>query len=107
MHKFVSVCVAQMLASSNGRLYRCDVTPALSNGALRSDDPASDDDWEEQEASRTLSVKFSDPQDQDNREVRCYFQNCCFWVWLVKCFNHNLRQSESYYMLHHLPEVDD
>ncbi|KAK9730448.1 PDZ domain [Popillia japonica] len=63
-------------ASSDGRLYRCDVTAALSNGALRSDDQNSElDDWEEKEASRTHSVKFSDPQDQDNRETPFVRQN--------------------------------
>lgn len=91
-----------MLASSDGRLYRCDVTPTLlSNGAtIRSDEPESDDDWEEREASRTHSVKFSDPQEQDNREVRTE-TNCIptWWLWFIECFNRNLRRTDSYYML--------
>ncbi|KAJ3641605.1 hypothetical protein Zmor_028105 [Zophobas morio] len=39
------------------------------------DDAASDEDWEEKEASRTHSVKFSDPQDQDNKETPFVRQN--------------------------------
>lgn len=113
-HRFVFVCtvsfvVARLLASSDGRLYRCDVTPALSNGALRSDDPGSDDDWEEREASRTHSVKFSDPQDQDNREVRSETK-CYLWVWFTECINRNIRnirRSDSYYVLYPLPEGYD
>ena len=59
------------LLASDGRLFRCDVTSTLSNGAVAAtDDAASDEDWEEKEASRTHSVKFSDPQDQDNKEVK-------------------------------------
>lgn len=59
------------LLASDGRLFRCDVTSSLSNGAVATtDDAASDEDWEEKEASRTHSVKFSDPQDQDNKEVQ-------------------------------------
>ncbi|XP_045477537.1 protein lap4 isoform X12 [Harmonia axyridis] len=34
-----------------------------------------DEDWEEKEASRTHSVKFTDPQDQDNRETQFVRQN--------------------------------
>ncbi|KAK4881366.1 hypothetical protein RN001_004685 [Aquatica leii] len=63
------------IIASDGRLYRCDVTPTLSNGALATDDGASDDDWEEREASRTHSVKFTDPQDHDNRETPFVRQN--------------------------------
>uniref|UniRef100_A0A1Y1LNA7 PDZ domain-containing protein n=1 Tax=Photinus pyralis TaxID=7054 RepID=A0A1Y1LNA7_PHOPY len=39
------------------------------------DDGGSDEDWEEREASRTHSVKFSDPQDHDNRETPFVRQN--------------------------------
>ncbi|KAK5649495.1 hypothetical protein RI129_000524 [Pyrocoelia pectoralis] len=63
------------IIASDGRLYRCDVTPTLSNGALAADDGGSDEDWEEREASRTHSVKFSDPQDHDNRETPFVRQN--------------------------------
>lgn len=66
-------------AASDGRLYRCDVTPGLSNGstlsrtdeskATEDEDDYDDDNWKEQEASRTHSVKFTDPQDTENREV--------------------------------------
>lgn len=95
-----------LLASSDGRLYRCDVTPTLSNGALRSDEPESEEDWEEREASRTHSVKFTDPQDQDNREVRSE-THCSLWVWFSECINHNIRRSDSYYVLSPLPEGYD
>ncbi|XP_049821121.1 protein lap4 isoform X4 [Aethina tumida] len=67
----------QPTIASDGRLYRCDVAPALSNGALAAGAGANDemaatddeDDWEEKEASRQHSVKFTDPQDTDNRET--------------------------------------
>jgi hypothetical protein len=71
---FVStvLSVLHMLAS-DGRLFRCDVTSTLSNGAIAAaDDAVSDEDWEEREASRTHSVKFSDPQDQDSKEVKTH-----------------------------------
>lgn len=55
------------------------MTPGLSNGstlsrtdeskATEDEDDYDDDNWKEQEASRTHSVKFSDTQDTDNREV--------------------------------------
>nr|XP_022902377.1 protein lap4 isoform X4 [Onthophagus taurus] len=66
------------IASLDGRLYRCDVTPILSNGGIApspDDTRDEDSDWEEKEASRTHSVKFSDPQDQDNRETPFVRQN--------------------------------
>ncbi|XP_063912792.1 protein lap4-like isoform X3 [Zophobas morio] len=66
----------QPTITSDGRLFRCDVTSTLSNGAVAAtDDAASDEDWEEKEASRTHSVKFSDPQDQDNKETPFVRQN--------------------------------
>ncbi|XP_023312117.1 protein lap4 [Anoplophora glabripennis] len=66
----------QPTIASDGRLYRCDVTPGLSNGTLtRTDDATSEDDWQEHEASRTHSVKFTDPQEQDNRETPFVRQN--------------------------------
>ncbi|XP_064213806.1 protein lap4 isoform X4 [Tribolium castaneum] len=66
----------QPTIASDGRLFRCDVTSSLSNGAIATtDDAASDEDWEEKEASRTHSVKFSDPQDQDNKETPFVRQN--------------------------------
>jgi hypothetical protein len=74
---FVStvLSVLHMLAS-DGRLFRCDVTSTLSNGAIAAaDDAVSDEDWEEREASRTHSVKFSDPQDQDSKETPFVRQN--------------------------------
>lgn len=105
--------------ASDGRLYRCDVAPALSNGALAAGAGANDetaatddeDDWEEKEASRQHSVKFTDPQDTDNREVSDI--ECSLWSWLVGCAaqlracadlhcclrRSNLRRSSSYYML--------
>ncbi|XP_017775340.1 PREDICTED: protein lap4-like isoform X3 [Nicrophorus vespilloides] len=39
------------------------------------DNPETDDDWEEKEASRTHSVKFVDSQDQDCRETPFVRQN--------------------------------
>ncbi|XP_044762164.1 protein lap4-like isoform X3 [Coccinella septempunctata] len=69
------------IASSDGRLYRCNYSSGLSNGTLTvatdggnytEDD---DEDWEEKEASRTHSVKFTDPQEQDNRETQFVRQN--------------------------------
>lgn len=37
--------------------------------ATEDEDDYDDDNWKEMEASRTHSVKFSDPQDTENREV--------------------------------------
>lgn len=37
--------------------------------ATEDEDDYDDDNWKEQEASRTHSVKFTDPQDTENREV--------------------------------------
>ncbi|XP_074033149.1 scribble planar cell polarity protein isoform X6 [Leptinotarsa decemlineata] len=70
----------QPTIASDGRLYRCDVTPGLSNGSTlsRTDGATEDDDdedWLEHEASRTHSVKFTDPQEQDNRETPFVRQN--------------------------------
>ncbi|XP_030757853.1 protein lap4 isoform X4 [Sitophilus oryzae] len=70
----------QPTITSDGRLYRYDT--GLSNGTLsrisattvRTDD-ATSDDWQEQEASRTHSVKFTDPQDKDNKETPFVRQN--------------------------------
>ncbi|KAH1020683.1 hypothetical protein HUJ04_010298 [Dendroctonus ponderosae] len=66
--------------TSDGRLYRCDVNSGLSNGTLSritasttKDDVS--DDWQEQEASRLHSVKFTDPQDQENKETPFVRQN--------------------------------
>ncbi|XP_068911978.1 protein lap4 isoform X7 [Tenebrio molitor] len=66
----------QPTIASDGRLFRCDVTSTLSNGAIAAaDDAVSDEDWEEREASRTHSVKFSDPQDQYSKETPFVRQN--------------------------------
>ncbi|XP_065157658.1 protein lap4-like isoform X4 [Atheta coriaria] len=66
----------QPTIASDGRLYRCELAPGLSNGALRADEPEDpDEDWEEREASRTHSVKFVDAQEQDNRETPFVRQN--------------------------------
>ncbi|XP_076251179.1 scribble planar cell polarity protein isoform X16 [Rhynchophorus ferrugineus] len=70
----------QPAITSDGRLYRYDT--GLSNGTLsrlsattvRTDD-ATSDDWQEQEANRTHSVKFTDPQDKDNKETPFVRQN--------------------------------
>lgn len=66
--------------ASDGRLYRCDVNSGLSNGTLSritasttKDDVS--DDWQEQEASRLHSVKFTDPQDQENKEVSLFIDS--------------------------------
>lgn len=71
------------ITASDGRLYRCDVNTGLSNGTLSritasttKDDVS--DDWQEHEASRTHSVKFTDPQDQENKEVCLFYIN--IWV---------------------------
>lgn len=107
MHCFVFA--PSVLASSDGRLYRCDVSAVLSNGALGlvTDDGASDDDWEEREASRTHSVKFSDPQDHDNREVSYHHYITTLvsnlWLRFRKCFSRTVWHSESYYMLNSMP----
>ncbi|XP_045477481.1 protein lap4 isoform X4 [Harmonia axyridis] len=68
------------IASSDGRLYRCNYSSGLSNGTLTvatdgGNYTDEDEDWEEKEASRTHSVKFTDPQDQDNRETQFVRQN--------------------------------
>ncbi|CAH1131259.1 unnamed protein product [Ceutorhynchus assimilis] len=70
----------QPTITSDGRLYRCDMNTGLSNGTLSritasgaKDDVS--DDWQEHEASRTHSVKFSDPQDQENKETPFVRQN--------------------------------
>lgn len=95
-----------MSASADGRLYRCDVTPTLSNGALVADDAAAseDDDWEEREASRTHSVKFTDAQEPDSREVSPEnvdgVVKCPAWYRLMDCVvRRGLRPGESYYVL--------
>lgn len=105
------------LLASDGRLYRCDVTPGLSNGCLATtDDAVSDDDWEEREANRTHSVKFTDPQEQDNREVSSTSTttstttpstSCSTWFWLLGCINRTIQPSDSYYMLNTIQEFDD
>lgn len=114
-------CLCCTLSASDGRLYRCDVTTGLSNGTLtRTDDAASEDDWQEHEASRTHSVKFTDPQEQDNREVSSHSYPSM--VWLVGCYSRaketavrwccasrgrSLSRSNSYYMLNALRDTDD
>lgn len=95
------------MLASDGRLYRCDVTPTLSNGALAADDGGSDEDWEEREASRTHSVKFTDPQDHDSREVSPLPSKCPLWPWLRNCVSRNLWPSDSYYMLNSVPSSGD
>lgn len=108
------------VASADGRLYRCDVTPALSNGTLAAtaEDTttnASDDEgWEEKEASRTHSVKFTDPQDQDSREVSSTTSStsstltkCVCWVHLLDCVSRTLQRSESYYVLSSIGKEND
>ncbi|XP_076251165.1 scribble planar cell polarity protein isoform X5 [Rhynchophorus ferrugineus] len=47
--------------------------PAITT-TVRTDD-ATSDDWQEQEANRTHSVKFTDPQDKDNKETPFVRQN--------------------------------
>ncbi|XP_072380006.1 uncharacterized protein scrib isoform X5 [Diabrotica undecimpunctata] len=68
----------QPTIASDGRFYHHhdhELTPGLSNGSTlsRTDGAATededDDDWREHEASRTHSVKFTDPQEKDNRET--------------------------------------
>ncbi|XP_056635604.1 protein lap4-like isoform X13 [Diorhabda sublineata] len=68
----------QPTIASDGRFYHHhhhDLTPGLSNGSTlsRTDgavtEDEDDDDWREHEASRTHSVKFTDPQEKDNRET--------------------------------------
>lgn len=103
--------------ASDGRLYRCELAPGLSNGALRADEPEDpDEDWEEREASRTHSVKFVDAQEQDNREVssttssatassarrlavwwRTFFDT--LWERLTDCVSKTVLRSDSYNML--------
>lgn len=78
-HKNALPALLKNKTASDGRLYRCEVTPGLSNGstlsrtddskATEDEDDYDDDNWKEQEASRTHSVKFSDSQDTENREV--------------------------------------
>lgn len=77
--------------ASDGRLFRCDVTATLSNGTLTNptDDAASDDDWEEREASRTHSVKFSDPQEQDNKEVCTIIKKLTLLIKLTPLLIHS------------------
>lgn len=124
MHLFVlcKVCTPSYLtvASADGRLYRCDVTPALSNGTLATTTAedtttniSDDEGWEEKEASRTHSVKFTDPQDQDSREVSSTTTSTTSSstrtttikrirsavIQLFDCFNRTLRRSDSYYVL--------
>lgn len=123
---FVFLCLhtkKNQLASSDGRLYRCNASRSLSNGALATtDDAASEEDWETLEASRTHSVKFSDPQEQDNREVSST-NSTTTWGWLIDCYEHTiqiyyriesficgggtLRRNESYYTLNTLEKIDD
>lgn len=124
---FISVCVHLSLAASDGRLYRCDVTSGLSNGTLsRTDDGTTggededDDDWKEHEASRTHSVKFTDPQDQENREVSSWFFSSttqwlmgyfdmvkgCSVSWCCVSSGRHLTRTSSYYMLNVLGEID-
>lgn len=81
MHPVAAVVSSLLRTASDGRLYRCDMNSGLSNGTLSriaaattKDDVS--DDWQEHEASRTHSVKFSDPQDQENKEVSDF----CFVV---------------------------
>lgn len=112
---------ALKLASSDGRLYRCNASRSLSNGALATtDDAASEEDWEAMEASRTHSVKFSDPQEQDNREVSSTNSS---WGWLLDCYHNTiqyyyrvesflcgggtLRRNESYYTLNTLEKINE
>ncbi|VEN63990.1 unnamed protein product [Callosobruchus maculatus] len=128
-------CVAWPIAA-DGRLYRCDVTTANGTfsyadphgGGATGDEEEEDDDWREQEASRTHSVKFSDPQEQDNREVsisssvdacsKCFrlvsvaYGRCKRWAvrWGCCAARHapaNLTRSSSYYMLNTLKEFDE
>lgn len=84
---------------NNGRLYRCDDNLGTVNGVIEpssivvnssidnttnmrghtlggingADEDDDDDGWEEREASRTHSVKFTDDLDQNGKEVRIYY----------------------------------
>ena len=76
-------CISVLDVLFDGRLYRCGIKFSGKNLNETSDGEAnvasvllpdcqqeSDDDWEEKEASRTHSVKFTDYPDQDqNKEV--------------------------------------
>lgn len=116
----VPVCCCTRLASSDGRLYRCNYSSGLSNGTLTvatdggnyTEDE--DEDWEEKEASRTHSVKFTDPQEQDNREVGYATSSTSDLRWFFAPRNlrrlisrlfcclvrrYRLRRSASYYTL--------
>jgi hypothetical protein len=76
-------CLSVLDAFCDGRLYRCGVKFSDEDLNKTSDGEAniasislpdcqqgSDDDWEENEVSRTHSVKFTDDLDQDqNKEV--------------------------------------
>jgi hypothetical protein len=79
------LCLSSVLdAFYDGRLYRCDVKFSGEDLNEASDGEANvasvsspdcqqesdEDDWEEKEASRTHSVKFTDDLDEDqNKEV--------------------------------------
>jgi len=76
-------CLSVLDAFYDGRLYRCgikfsgedlnetsDGEANIASVSLPDCQQESDDDWEEKEASRTHSVKFTDDLDQDqNKEV--------------------------------------
>lgn len=76
----------------DGRLYRCDVKFSgndLQENNIRTTSsdrqPESDEDdanWEEREASRTHSVKFTDDVDPENKEVS--LNNGCFNFTVVR-----------------------
>lgn len=100
----------------DGRLYRCDIKFSgneLQENNLRSDSvdqkQESDEDssgWEEREASRTHSVKFTDDV-EENKEVSdnkyCFNFKCLF-----NCFKKkHVSKSDSYYMLHSELEYKD
>ncbi|XP_060523791.1 protein lap4 isoform X3 [Cylas formicarius] len=49
--------------------------PTITSTKSTQDDTSSEKDWQEQEANRTHSVKFSDPQEQENKETPFVRQN--------------------------------
>lgn len=137
------MCFLFVLADAlyDGRLYRCDVRfsgeqPLADTDVGVSDEGGrrgeSDEDsagWEEREASRTHSVKFTDDV-EENKEVgssassesgrgqcdcgrghweQCRCLCCCsygrrVWAWLGACFGTvgggRLRKAESFYMMY-------